>query len=102
MNQPELHATIRPRVFVLRIVIGALLSGVAILAVMAIFLRQSGNRPPPPPVPIMTYVALGFGAVLLVMHRFILKLVETNARKRIASVPSELGGPVIEPLDLMG
>ncbi|MFL5243194.1 MAG: hypothetical protein ACJ8FY_13900 [Gemmataceae bacterium] len=102
MNPPELDSTIRPRVFTLRIIIGALLSGVAIMAVMAIFLRQSGNRPPPPPVPIMTYLALGFGAVLLVMHRFILKLVESNARKRITGVPSESGGPVIEPLDLLG
>ena len=37
MNPPDLDSTLGPRVFTLRIIIGALLSRVAIMAVMAIF-----------------------------------------------------------------
>jgi hypothetical protein len=45
--------------------------------------------PPPPPTPLVTYLALGFSAVLLATHRRILKQVETNARKRIARQAGE-------------
>jgi len=103
MNPPDLDSTLWPRVFTLRIIIGALLSGVAIMAFMAIFLRQSGGMPPPPPTPLVTYLALGLSAVLLVTHRLILKQVETNARKRIARQAGEsVDASIPEVGDLCG
>ena len=82
----QLPDEIGPPVRTLQIVVATLTAGCLIFMVIAIFLVQTGQGPAADNdfPPIMTYMALGFAGVAIVMRMVVPKMIESAARKRIA------------------
>jgi hypothetical protein len=68
------------RVRVMRIIMIAYLTGVTVFAAISLVL---GNRQAPPAVPVVTYTAIAFGAVLLLASAIVPNIVVTTARRKM-------------------
>jgi hypothetical protein len=84
---PDAEQLLAAHLRTLRIIVGALLAGAATFAGIAIFLRAQGHMPPPPGVPIVSYVALGFGAIDLIARAVVPSAVVAGMRKGWAIAP---------------
>ncbi len=86
MSQDD-STDLTPFVFSLRIVIFALILSVAIYAGIAVFLVNfAGNGPMAPMNDLMTWVALGFGAVMALLQAVVPGMILSAARQRIAAL----------------
>src|SRR5437764_296634 len=72
------------RIRTLQIVQAALIMGVAGFAVLAIVVRGQGNMPPPPAVPILTYIALAYAVPIVVVFGVVPRLIAVRGRQRLA------------------
>ena len=71
----------------LQIVIGVLILGVVTLAVIAAIIRSQGPPANVPPVPMVSYIAVGF-AVVMVINRFVLiPAIAKSGRKKLLAAP---------------
>jgi hypothetical protein len=65
----------------MRITIGALAAGILILGFICFGVRDWGQKPAADRTPVMTYLALGFAAVMIVIHVVVPYRLATNARR---------------------
>lgn len=72
------------RVVIMRILIGALVTGILFFAGIAAFLR-SQDQPPAPETPVLTYIGLGFTALSVIARVFVIQAVEAAFRRRAAA-----------------
>jgi hypothetical protein len=77
---------IGPQVRTLQIVVAALTAGCLTFMAIAVFMVQSGQAPAADNdmPPIITYLALGFAGVAIVLRMIVPRMIESAARKRIA------------------
>jgi hypothetical protein len=68
----------------MQIILLALVAGCVLFLVVAVFLRKGGKMPPPPDLPIITYVAVAFGLAYLVGAHFVPGLVTAWMRRKMA------------------
>jgi hypothetical protein len=77
------------RVTIMRIVLGALLSGLAIFAGMVIALRYTGH-PAAPAQLVMTYVCIVFTVILALASAVVPALVAANGRRQLRDAPEPI------------
>ncbi len=97
MTQDELP-DLAPSVLPLRIILIGLVSGVIVFAGIAIYLVNfAGNGPLGPMNGMMTWVTLGFAAIIGVMQAFVPNAIVSAARQRLAQTTelAELAGLIM-------
>jgi hypothetical protein len=75
-----------------RIIVAALALGVVGFAVIAVVQREQ-NPAPLPPQPVLTYLGLGFGGVMIVLQAVVPGLMTNQLRRKIASGTWPLRSP---------
>jgi hypothetical protein len=83
MTDPGSDDLMSARVRVMQVVVGALLFGVAFFALIAVSIRQQQNNPPPA-VPMISYMAIGFAVAVFAARLFVLPMVQAAAQKNPA------------------
>lgn len=78
--EPNLDA----RIMVMRIINFALLMGAVVFLGVAVFLRGQGEMPPPPEVPLLTYLALAVILPNLIAYAVVPNLQIAAIRRRLA------------------
>jgi len=79
----------------MQIIIGALTAGVLTFAGVAVALRASGPAPAGRDMAVVSYIAVGFGAVILVVHAVMMAVQGGAIRRRLADqglTPAGLAG----------
>jgi hypothetical protein len=66
----------------MQIIVGAMLAGVLSFATIAAVVRSQNPLRPPPDLPILSFVAVGFGVLTLLGRMALLQTVTTAARHR--------------------
>jgi hypothetical protein len=85
MSAADYEGVLSKRVRIMRILVGALLAGLAVFLGVALFLRQQGNMAAPPAQLVITYFSLGFAGLMLAVHRIIPNMTVANLRRTLAS-----------------
>jgi hypothetical protein len=83
MSDADFPESLLPRLRTAQILATALILGLVAFVVIILFLRTA-NPKPPPPLPIITYVAVFFVAICLMASVFVPNLILANFRKQIA------------------
>jgi hypothetical protein len=83
MSFPEDSPVPAARLRVMQIIAGTLILGVAITLTVFVVLRALGNPQPPPLVPILTYVGVGFALIAVIAHFIVPRSVLKNSAGRI-------------------
>jgi hypothetical protein len=84
MSQPDSDTALSPRLHIMRIIIFALVNGLVIFLGIAVFIRL--NNPPQPAnpnLPVVTFMALGFAVMDLLIHAILPNLTTAAGRRRI-------------------
>jgi hypothetical protein len=85
MNEFDLDKILRPRLTVMRIILFALVIGSLAFMGIVLAMRLSPNPPNAAnTAPLMTYMGMGFGLLMFLLHLIIPRLVVANARNGIA------------------
>ena len=86
MSTDDWRSEIGRQVFTIQIIVAGLTAGCLGFMAIAVFLVQTGpaRAADPASTPIVTYMALGFAGMALVMRMIVPKIIEVAARKRIA------------------
>jgi hypothetical protein len=88
MSQSESDTALSLRIFVMRILIFALVSGIVIFLAITVFLRLNNPRQPPNPnVPLISFLALGNAFANLLTYAIVPGLATTAGRRRIVRGP---------------
>jgi hypothetical protein len=66
-----------------RILIAAMVLGATTFLGITLVLRNAGNMPPPPPLPIVSYVGIGFALTILVAYAVVPNQIAATARKQL-------------------
>ncbi len=95
MSEPNSDQVLPPRLFVMRIILFALVMGALVFLGVVVFLRNAPNAQPPQnaTAPLLTYLGIGFGLVMFVMHLFFPRVVVANTRRAIARGTWNPSGP---------
>ncbi len=102
MSGPDQDALLSARLRVMRIVVLALALGVATFLVIVIVVRQQSGAQPAPDPPLLTYMALGFAALMTVLQAVIPGLMVTSGRRQIARGKWPAAGHGPAPVDDAG
>jgi hypothetical protein len=84
MSISDEDVLISQRIQTMRIVLGALVGGCLAFLITAVMLRQGGQMPPPPAIPIFTFVAVGFGFFWTALSFFIPDFFVASERRKMA------------------
>ncbi len=91
MNGADADQLLETHLRALRTVIAGLLAGAAVLATVAVVVRMQGQMPPTPAVPIMSYVAVGMGVIMLAARAVVPSAKTAGARK---TLPADVEVPL--------
>jgi hypothetical protein len=85
----------------MQIIIGALSMGNLVFAVISLMLRDWGQKPAADRTPLITYLGLGYAAVMTVIHIILPNRITTNARRARARqvIRFDKGDPSADGLD---
>jgi hypothetical protein len=84
-NSDQLDQPIRT----MRIILAALIAGVLFFMGFVLFQRQTGNQPPAPEVPVITFIALANAFVILIVSFILPSLFAASLRRGLAMRPGE-------------
>ena len=85
MSTNDWRDEIGPPLFTIRIIVAALTAGCLIFMVIAIFMVQTGQAPAGGgDMPILTYMAVAWAGMAIVLRMVVPKMIESAGRKRIA------------------
>jgi hypothetical protein len=87
MSSPIDDTVFRQRVRVMQIILLALVGGCLIFMIIAVIIRQGGGMNPLARDPIITYIALAFGVIVLVNSFILSKVMTSKGRLRIIESP---------------
>jgi hypothetical protein len=83
MSDPDLSRLYALRLRVMRIILGSLCVGVAAMAAVMVWLRQAEPLPPPQPLPVLSFVALGFAAFMAVFSVALPVFLQASWRRQL-------------------
>jgi hypothetical protein len=102
MSIPDLEMRLAGYLRILRIIVAALALGVIVFGVYAVVQREQNPGVPPPPH-VITYLALGFGALQIVLQAVVPGLLVNGGRRQLAGGKSPRPQPgVTIPTDDVG
>src|SRR3954466_7959117 len=95
MNVPEAEGVPTPMLRSLQIVVGALLMGVLVFAVVAPIARGNNAPQVQPDTPFLSYVAVGFAITIMLVRAVVIPILAKAHRKKL------IGSPEITAKQLM-
>jgi hypothetical protein len=101
MSAPDYDTVLTNRLWVMRIIIVALVLGLAVFCGIAVVVREMGNMPAPPATPLLTYLSFAWAALMLAGSFIVPVGFMVGQRRRLAQVdyPTELAHPETAPTD---
>jgi hypothetical protein len=72
-----------PRIRVMQIIAFSLVLGPAIMLAVVVAIRAGRNAAPPPPTPLVSYVLLGFAAMMIMPFAIVPNMAAAGARQRL-------------------
>jgi hypothetical protein len=88
MGEPESDGVTTPMVRNIQIVVAALITGVVVFAVLAVYIRSQNPAPMAQPVPRISYLAIGFTIFMLLARTLAVPVIANLSRKRLLAGPS--------------
>ena len=85
MSCPNEPRDLRARIRVIQIIATAIAMGALIFLVVVLIVRSIANMPQPPRMPLITYIALGFAAIQLLVFAIVPRQMAASGRTRIAT-----------------
>jgi hypothetical protein len=84
------------RLLTMRIIVCALVMGVLAFAGVAAFVRSQGAMPPTPDVPLVSYIAAGYGALMLLAWSVVPPAIVTGARRKLLAETAVTTGRLLD------